>query len=170
MSTSAEPGATPASGLREEVESYLRGHNTMTLASASEGRPWAATVFYVHRGFELYYLSDPDSRHSRELVASPYVAATITEDYRDWRRIKGIQLEGIAQEVTGRRERALALVAYAVKFPFVAAFFPAGGWSLSRMRIGGRPVSVRLYKVVPHRLLYLDNEKGFHHREELALG
>ncbi|MBI2917525.1 MAG: pyridoxamine 5'-phosphate oxidase family protein [Chloroflexi bacterium] len=155
--------------LREEVQAYLRDHNTMTLASAADGCPWAATVFYAHRDFDLYFLSDPDSRHCREMVASPTVAATITEDYRDWRQIKGIQLEGVAQPVSSRREQVVALAAYVAKFPFVAGFFPAAGFRLSRIRIGGRPVSVRLYKVVPHRLLYLDNQKGFHHREELSL-
>lgn len=161
--------SSQAATLREEVQAYLRGHNTLTLASAADGRPWAATVFYAHRDFDLYFLSDPASRHCRELAASPFVAATVTEDYGDWRRIKGIQIEGVAQPVGSRREQVVALAAYVAKFPFVAGFFPASGMSLSRMRIGGRPVSVRLYKVVPHRLLYLDNEKGFHHREELVL-
>jgi hypothetical protein len=162
-------GHPDTSGLRATLQAYLGEHNTMTLASAAGGQPWTATVFYAHRDFLLYFLSSPDSRHCRELAASPRLAATITEDYRDWRRIKGIQLEGVVQPVSSRRERALALAAYAAKFPFVAGFFPAGGLRLSRLRIGGRPVSVRLYKVVPHRMLFLDNEKGFHHREELNL-
>ncbi len=156
--------------LREEVQAYLRAHHTMTIATVSGNQPWVATLFYAHREFTLYFVSDPGSRHSLELAASPKVAATISEDYGDWRRIKGIQLEGVAQPVSARREQVAALAAYVAKFPFVAGFFPAAGLDLSRMSIGGRPVSVRLYKVVPGRLLYLDNEKGFHHREELVLG
>ena len=155
--------------LREALLAYLGEHNTMTIASTSEGQPWAATVFYAHRDFLLYFISSPDSRHCRELAVNPRLAATVTEDYRDWRSIKGVQLEGVVQPVSSRRERALAIAAYVAKFPFVAAFFPAGSSRLSRLTIGGRAVSVRLYKIVPHRMLFLDNEKGFHHREELLV-
>ena len=155
--------------LREALLAYLGEHNTMAIASTAGDQPWAATIFYAHRDFLLYFLSSPDSRHCRELAANPRMAATVTEDYQDWRFIKGVQLEGVVHPVSSRQERALALAAYVAKFPFVAAFFPAGSWRLSRLTIGGRAVSVRLYKVVPHRLLLLDNEKGFHHREELLV-
>ncbi|MDP2744488.1 MAG: pyridoxamine 5'-phosphate oxidase family protein, partial [Dehalococcoidia bacterium] len=40
--------------------SYLKEHNAMTLATLSEGQPWAAAVFYVHDDrLNLYFLSDP---------------------------------------------------------------------------------------------------------------
>ena len=54
--------------------------------------PWAAAVFYANTGFALYFLSSPTSRHGRNIGGNAKAAATIQEDYSDWREIKGIQL------------------------------------------------------------------------------
>ena len=63
---------------------------------------------------------------------------------------------------------ARGLDAYTEKYPFVRAFLPASG-GLEGMRIGGRDVDVRMYRVVPSRLWYLDNERGFSNRAEIPL-
>lgn len=156
--------------LKREVLAYLEGHNTMSLATCQGGKPWAASVFYVHADdLTLYFLSEPETRHSQELEINPEVSATINEDYRDWREIKGIQLEGKAQKVTSPLEKAKALALYIRKFPFVKDFIPSSLAAFSQMVISGKAFPVEIYKVVPKRLFYLDNEKGFSHREELQL-
>jgi len=85
--------------LRQQVLTYLQSHNTMTLATVGSDGPWAAGLFYVNDGFDLYWLSDPDTQHSRNIAHNPHVAVTIHEDYRDWRIIQGIQMEGAAEQV-----------------------------------------------------------------------
>ena len=48
----------------------MAGHITMTLATARDDQPRAATVFYANDGFDLYFISDPDSVHSQDLLAN----------------------------------------------------------------------------------------------------
>jgi len=147
---------------RAQALDYLREHRVATLASIGEEGPWAAAVFYVNDGFTLYFLSSPDSRHCLNLAEDARVAATIQEDYADWRQIKGIQLEGTACELSGEEE-ARARRLYGEKYPLVG-------------RIGAAPAAivqalakVRWYRLVPVRLYFIDNSAGFGQRQEIAL-
>lgn len=154
-------------GLKEVMIAYMRDHNTITLATYGEGATWAASVFYANDGFDIYFLSDPKTRHGRSILENPRIAGTIDEDYRDWRKIKGIQLEGRAEVIAGRVEKAKALAIYLRKFPFVAEFFSSP--SKISLSVFTKATSTVFYKIVPSRLFYLDNEKGFGHREELVV-
>ncbi len=162
-----EPADTRA--LDKDARAYLAAHNTVSLATVDpEGRPWAATVFYVNLGFTLYFLSEPKTRHVQNCLGHSTVAATVNEDYRDWQEIKGIQLEGTCEEVRGKRELARALAAYVKKYPFVARFL-SPGQLLRGMSVGGRALDVRFYRLLPARFLFLDNERGFSNRQEVAI-
>lgn len=171
---SAAPGDPPPlegddePDLRSVALDYLQRHNTVSLATVGPEGPWAAAVFYVNIGLTLYFLSEPKTQHIQNVRQHPVVAATVNEDYRDWREIKGIQMLGVCSEVTGKREQARALAAYVRKFPFVRQFL-SPGQLLAGMRIAGRGLDVRLFRVVPTRLLYLDNARGFSYREEVPL-
>lgn len=154
--------------LKDAALDYLSRHNTLSLATLGPDGVWAATVFYVNIAFTLYYLSEPKTRHAQNILVNPAIAATINEDYKDWQQIKGIQMAARCEEVKGGRELARALAAYVKKYPFVARFLTPGQL-LKGMQVGGRALDVRLYRVVPTRLLYLDNERGFSNREEVPL-
>ena len=39
--------------LKGMVLDYLKTHNTMTLATTRDNRPWAASLFYANDGFTL---------------------------------------------------------------------------------------------------------------------
>jgi hypothetical protein len=153
--------------LRREILAYIEGHNTMTLGTCRGDAPWAATVFYASDDLSLYFFSAPDSRHCENLAANPRVAVTIQEDYRDWRKIKGIQLEGKAAAVDSVLEKSKALAVYARKYPEVIKIFtnPASGLLYQIF------LKVKFYRVAPERLFYIDNEKyGLGKRQELILG
>lgn len=157
-----------ASDARSEALAYLRAHNTLSLATVGSDGPWASAVFYANRGFSLYFLSEPSTRHGANLAKRADVAGTINEDYGDWREIKGVQLEGACKPVAGKVEQAAALAAYVRKFPFVASFLKPDQL-LEGMEISGRPLNVRLYKLIPRRFFFLDNARGFSHRVEVPL-
>jgi uncharacterized protein YhbP (UPF0306 family) len=154
-----------ADELKQQVLSYLEMHNTMTLGTCSGDVPWAATVFYASDDLRLYFFSVPDSRHCQNLAANPRVAVTIQEDYHDWRKIKGIQLEGTVTLVDSVVEKAKALAVYARKYPEVIKLFtnPASGLFYKAF------LKVKFYCVVPQVLFYIDNEQGFGKRQELAI-
>jgi uncharacterized protein YhbP (UPF0306 family) len=151
--------------LKQQVLSYLEAHNTMTLATCSGELPWAATVFYASNGLRLYFFSVPDSRHCQNLTANPRLAVTIQEDYRDWRKIKGIQLEGTVKALDGLREKAKAMAVYARKYPEIIKLFtnPASGLFYQAF------LKVKFYCIIPERLFFIDNEQGFGKRQELAI-
>ena len=152
--------------LEEQVLEYLRTHNTMTLGTCRDGVPWNATVFYASDGFQLYFFSAPDSRHCTNLADNPRVAVTVQEDYRDWREIKGIQLEGTVELVDSVIAKGKALAVYARKYPGIIKLFtdPASGIYHKAF------LKVKFYRVTPERLYYIDNQQGFGKRQELTLG
>lgn len=147
------------SDVRAEALAYLQGHHVVTLATAGPEGIWAAAVFYASDDFTLYFLSAGHTRHATAIAANPRVAATIQQDYRDWPAIKGIQLEGRATQLAGSaRDDAIAL--YRQKYPFIAQPIPALVTALAK---------VNWYRLQPERLYFIDNSKGFGHRDEIAL-
>lgn len=146
--------------LRERVLDYLRGHSVMTLATQGEGGPWAAAVFYASDGFALYFLSAPGSLHATQLARNPRVAATIQEDQSDWARIKGVQLAGLAGEITGEEARHAQRL-YGAKYPFV------GGAARVPRAIAAALDRIRWYRVVPDSLYFVDNSVAFGHRDQV---
>jgi len=154
-----------ADSLKQQVLEYLKGHNTMTLATCAGDTPWAATVFFASDDLRLYFFSAPESRHCQNFAANPRVAVTVQEDYQDWRKIKGIQLEGRVELVDGVVAKAKAMAVYAIKYPEVIKLFtdPASGIFNKAF------LKVKFYCVVPEKLFFIDNSAGFGKRQELTL-
>lgn len=148
--------------LREKVESYLCTHNVATLATGTDSELWAAAVLYVNDGFTLYFLSSPTSRHILNLTKSPRVALTVQEDYSDWLKIKGVQLEGTAMKISSAEEKH-AIKIYGEKYPLV------GLMSYAPLSIASALSRICWYKVTPKRLYFVDNSLGLGHREEVLL-
>jgi uncharacterized protein YhbP (UPF0306 family) len=141
----------------ETVRDLLADRTTLTLASAGENGPWAADVYFVRVGTGLYFHSSPESRHSREFQADPRAAGTVHADAKGWRDIRGIQLEGTVTEVESKAEKARAVAAYLLKFPFAAEVF-------ARKGLAGK---VRIYKLTPSRVLLIANSEKFGERLEI---
>ncbi len=155
-------GAPERLSLRARIEAFLAAHHVMTLATAGPDGPWAAAVFYASEGVELYFLSAPGSRHCRGIEASGAAAAAIHGECRDWREIRGIQLDGSVTRLEGAA-RAAAALCYGRKFPLVAnaASAPA--------EIAAALARIEWYRVSPRRIRLIDNTLGFGHKEELSL-
>ena len=88
-------------------------HNTLTLATASDGSPWAAAVFFASDAdLNLYFVSDHRTRHGRDMEENDLVVATVNPDCDNWHDVRGLQIEGTASIVTGlARAKALAFAA-----------------------------------------------------------
>lgn len=144
------------------VVHYLQNHHVATLATYGNEGVWAAAVFYVNDGATIFFLSSPESRHSLDLAQNPRVAVTIQEDYADWLEIKGIQIEGVASEISGAEEEH-ARKLYGQKFPVVGMLAQAPAAIVKAL------AKVRWYKIVPQRLYFIDNSLGLGSREEVEL-
>lgn len=138
---------------------YLQQHRVMTLATNGPDGLWAAAVFYANDGFDLYFLSAGHTRHARNIAETPRIAATIQESYADWEAIQGIQMAGVGEQLSGlQRLKAIAL--YQAKFSFLAQA-PAA--------IQAAFEKVNWYRLRPYQLYFVDNSKGFGHRDEIRL-
>ncbi len=149
--------------LGRRVQRYLRDHNVATLATCGSDGPWATAVFYASDGYVIYFLSSPTSRHCLDLTDNPRLAVTIQEDYADWLKIKGVQMEGLASELSGAEEEKARRL-YGEKFPLVGLLAQAPAAIVKAL------AKVRWYKVVPHHLHFIDNSIGLGHRDQVDLG
>jgi len=150
------------SKLRRAIADYLAGHHVMTLATQGADGPWAAAVFYANDEDHLLFLSSPSSRHCRNLNQDPRCSATIHENYDDWRKIQGIQLEGYVIEPQGEEQRHVRRL-YTRKFPIAGELADAPAALVSAL------ARVRCYVLLPKRMYFIDNRRGFGHREQIDL-
>lgn len=148
--------------LRKRIENFLGKHHVMTLATASYNGPWAAAVFYASERLDLYFVSWNGSRHCADFETGGTVAAAIHAECDDWRRVRGVQLEGRARRLTGK-ERTLAQKLYRAKFPRLA------GARATPPKVASALAKSQWYRLVPKRLRFIDNTRGLGHREELIV-
>jgi uncharacterized protein YhbP (UPF0306 family) len=111
------------------------------LATASPGgKPHINHMYFAWSGsFDIYWISDADSIHSRNLVRNRSAAITVFDSDQTWGKPdRGIQLFGTAGVVTGRAAGEAAR-AYAARFPH----FDADASDLPYYRF--RPRTVKLF-------------------------
>jgi hypothetical protein len=161
--------ATADQPLRDAIVALLGRHATATLATADAGgRPWAATVFFASDAdLNLLFVTDPRTRHGRDLAASGRAAATVGPDVATWDDVLGVQLEGVAAVLEGP-ERDAALACYLAKFPDVGRLFAAPRNDGERL-IGERLRRTAFWQLRPEWLRLVDNRRGFGWKGELRL-
>jgi nitroimidazol reductase NimA-like FMN-containing flavoprotein (pyridoxamine 5'-phosphate oxidase superfamily) len=61
------------------ARAVLDGNSYVVLATArADGTPWASPVWFAHEAYrELFWVSAPDARHSRNIVARPRIAMVV---------------------------------------------------------------------------------------------
>jgi uncharacterized protein YhbP (UPF0306 family) len=103
------------------------------------GRAHINHMYFARSGlFEVVWISDPDSRHSRNLVSNSSAAVTIFDSHQTWGLPdRGIQLFGTAGTASGAAAR-LAERAYASRFP---SYEPSDSYPIYRFR----PREVKLF-------------------------
>jgi len=153
--------------LESIVTAYMDSLTTMTLACCAEEKPWASAVFYVRHGFDLYFFSSLESHHSRSFARNPRAAAAIHGDYRGWKEIKGLQMEGRVERVKGAVAKARATAIYLKRYPFAKEFL-SDPFGLSP-KVVTKMAKIGLHVFRPELIRYVDNEAGFGTRWELSI-
>jgi uncharacterized protein YhbP (UPF0306 family) len=125
-------------------------------------------VFYaVDESLRLYFVSDPRTRHALQGTANPNVAATIHEHDQPWEGIRGVQIEGrLAIVPATDRPRVASL--YLQRFPAVDRLVNAPGTDTERL-VGERFAAATFYSLSPGLVRFIDNRRGFGHREEFIV-
>jgi len=153
--------------LERIVAEFLDAQTTVTLAGSIDDRPWTAAVYYARQGFDLVFFSSTRSRHSTIFQQNPRAAGAVHGIYTTWKEIKGLQMEGTVEKITGVRARARALATYLKRYPFAAEFFTDPG-ALSP-KIAEKMARVALYMFRPEAILHMDNSTGFGTRWKLGI-
>ena len=148
---------------RNRALDYLQTHHVMTVATAGADGPAAAAVFYVSHGLDLYFLSAPHSRHCVNLQVDRRVAVTIQDAPVAWPEIRGLQLSGTVRQLDGA-DADDARRLYSARFPDVPVTGGATG-TVARALLG-----IRWYGLVIEHLRFIDNSRGFGHRDEWSRG
>jgi len=129
----------------------------MTLATSGlKGEPHAAPVYFAVGPREppyLYFFSDPESRHGRDLARSAIAAAACYPECQGWQDIRGLQMHGKVRLVERGKEWDTAWACYTAKFPFVKTL---------------KAIIARnaLYAFEPDWIRLVDNHQGFGFKQE----
>ena len=153
--------------LRTLAGNLIEGQSTMTLATAQENTAWAAPVYYVFCRSAFYFFSDPESRHIQESLAGCLASAAIHSDEALWEEIRGVQMSGSIDMVSGKLEAVETIGKYLKKFGFTKDFFSKG--QAMDLDAFAKRFHVRLYKFNPSIIYYLDNSIRFGFREEVDI-
>ena len=153
--------------LRKRTLNLLSEQATMTIATSGGSSPWAAPVYYVNIGYDIYFFSSPTSRHILESQASKQAAAAIFAESRKWREIRGVQISGTIQPLSPGLEAAKAVAAYEKKFSFIREFFQ--GKQTLDLKAFTEKFDVSFYRFTPDKIYYLDNRVDFSFRAEVPI-
>ena len=153
--------------LRKLAGNLIDGQSTMTLATAQENTAWAAPVYYVFCRSAFYFFSDPESRHIQESLAGCLASAAIHSDASSWEEIRGVQMSGSIDTVSGKLEAVETIGKYLKKFGFTKDFFSND--QAMDMDAFAKRFNVRLYKFKPSIIYYLDNSIRFGFREDVDI-
>jgi len=144
------------------IAAFLDAHHVMALATSGPQGPHAANLFYARDGFALLWVSDPRSRHSTELEADPRAAATVAPDYAEFAEIAGVQVSGEAYRLNEMSQSGRAHGLLEARYPFLTDLSNAAN-------VKQAYASAALYRLVPHRIVLIDNRRGFGHKETLDI-
>lgn len=101
---------------KQLITDYLEEARLMQVATSRDNQPWACSVYFAYDDtFSLFWISLPSTRHSEEIRANQKVAGTIVLPYTPGSPVRGLQFEGIAQELHSGNEFLHALDVYATR-------------------------------------------------------
>ncbi len=146
--------------LAGRIATFLDAHHVMSLATYGPRGSHAANLFYARDGLSLFWVSDRQSTHSRNIAINPQVSATIAPDYSDFDEVRGVQIFGEAHQFSDAAERDAVRALLATRYPTL-------------QRLSDRPMIeqaysfAEAYRLVPNRIIMIDNRRGFGHKDTL---
>ncbi len=145
--------------LRSTICRFLVRHTTLSLATCHDNRAWSTDLFYASdASCQLFFVSSDTTRHCQYIASNPRVSVSISGQFADWKKINGLQLDGVAA-VVPEADRDGVIEMYLTKFPALNTLHQATEiFALLR--------ESRFYCVSPKWIRLIDNSKGFGHKEE----
>ncbi len=103
--------------LKKLIHDYLKEAKLMQVATSKDNQPWACSVYFAFdENLYLYWISTPSRRHSEEIRNNAKVAGTIVLPHTPGDKVRGIQFQGTAKELTNKNDAEIAMKNYAERF------------------------------------------------------
>lgn len=145
--------------IRRSISRILRENVLCSISTVSPGnRAHVNTAYFCYTPeLTLYFLSDPSSRHCRNLERNDSVAMTIFRSAQEWGgQDRGLQLFGVCRRTSGRG------TVEAERF-YAARFSPYDKWmkgmSPAERRQAALLQSYVFYRFLPRRVKILDERE-----------
>lgn len=153
---------------RSAIRDLLESHNTISLATCHDGKPWNASLFFASdKHLNIYFVSDYRTRHARHIEESGRAVAAINADCSLWTDVRGLQIDGRVSVTTGL-ERMNALRFYLAKFRDVKALFESPK-DENEQTIAARLKAANMYCLKPSWIRLIDNSRWFGYKAEFDL-
>jgi uncharacterized protein YhbP (UPF0306 family) len=103
--------------LQDLIITYLDETRMMQVATCANNQPWCCTVYFsVDNLHNLYWISKPDRRHSEELRRNPKVAGVIVQPHTPGDKVRGLQFQGLAHQISDPGEIRTLAESYVERF------------------------------------------------------
>lgn len=132
--------------LKAHIKRTFDQIHVIQLATVKDGQPWCCNVHAItDDDLNIYWVSRPDRRHSKEIAIDPHVA--VAAAVRLVKPLLGVQVEGTAALVEDRAAVAYIMEQY-------AAFHGSDPAWVHEIKTGDNPH--RLYKLTPIMIAIFD--------------
>ncbi len=136
--------------INKRVIEVLEQTHLMSLGICDNEEPWVADVIFIHDGdMNLYWMSDPEARHSVAISKKSKVAGSITQSTKKGEFNFGIQFEGNVSKLEG------------IQFKLLVQHLAKRGYAKPDISQATRLLDGDCwYKIVPTKI-YLIDERNF---------
>ena len=138
----------------------------MVLGTADEGgHPWTSPVYFASKGYkEFYWMSSPDVRHSRNILARPQISIVIFDSRVPVGKGQAVYMSAVAEELMGNDlDRGLQIYNGRFQDP------TAHGVSIIAQEAVRAPALYRLYRAVAQEHWVLDPAGHPDHRTRVSV-
>ncbi|MFP4145338.1 MAG: pyridoxamine 5'-phosphate oxidase family protein [Phycisphaeraceae bacterium] len=139
----------------ERLMHFMQSIQVISLASVDdEGLPYAANLYFASdHDLTLFFLSDPHANHARHVQLQPEVAVTGFTTAKMWQQVRGVQIRGRCQRLSGN-QRDAAWEIYLAKFPHM-------------QEVEQMARDCDFYRITPWWIRWSDNSVRFGYKVEM---
>lgn len=88
--------------VKDAVALILKDSYLLSLATLDEEGVWSTILAFVHdEDFNIYWMSEPNSRHSKAIKINPKAAVSLSSTSKPEDNNMGLQIVGSVQELSG---------------------------------------------------------------------
>ncbi len=103
--------------VEKTIRDYFPNIIHLSLATCVSNKPWVCEVHYVFDDeLNLYFLSIPQRRHSKEIEQNEHVAGNIVIQHEVGEKVRGVYFEGTAEKLLNVDENHIAYKLYCKRF------------------------------------------------------